>query len=115
MFDWDKNDPDVFHIKQGNLLPSLSGYAEPAALVDLTGATITFSMVSEAGNVIIQDAAASAVVLTVAPEVSYAWASGQTDKHGKFEAEFTASYGAVPLSIPNFERIKIFIDKRIGG
>ena len=117
MFKWNKDDPDVFYIKQGDLLPLIGGFPEPAADIDLTGSTITFSMQSESGDVVINNVAASIVTATPIPEVSYTWTGTDTAKHGKFIGEFRATYatGSKPLSIPNFEYIKIFIDKRIGG
>lgn len=99
----------MFVIKQFNTLPSLEATllnpnGQP---VDLTGATITFSMRSRdneavviTGNALILDAATGKVV--------YQWAPTNTQLAGAFIGEFDVVYsGGAKESFPNSDYIQI--------
>ncbi len=92
---------DTFFIKKGDTSPSLIFALLPAS-VDLTGATVRFSMRSRAGTVLINRAAAVIVTATGTPTVRYDWQAGNTDTPGFHEAEFEVSYpGGAVETFPN--------------
>lgn len=78
---------DTFFIKRGDTAPSLL-YALLPASVNLTGATVRFSMRTRTGTVLINRAAAVIVIATGTPTVRYDWQTGNTDTPGVHEAEF---------------------------
>ena len=82
----------AFLIKQGSTSPSLSYFLEPAALIDLTGATVTFSMRDSSGMVTIMAAPVTIVTATGLPEVRYDWLLHDLDVPDVYEAEFAVTY-----------------------
>lgn len=82
---------DTFFIKARDTSPSLI-YALRPASVDLTGATVRFSMRTQAGVILINRAAAVIVTPTGAPTVRYDWQTGNADEPGVHEAEFEVTY-----------------------
>lgn len=81
-----------FEIKQGSTSPALLYYLEPAADIDLTGATVTFSLQVQDGAVVISEAAVTVVDETGTPSVRYDWVAGDTDTAGFYYAEFNVHY-----------------------
>lgn len=84
---------DPFRIKQGDTSPSLQ-YALTPTSVDLTGATVVFSMrPALAGSAVkVNRQAATIVTATGTPTVRYDWAEGDTDTAGVFYGEFEVTY-----------------------
>lgn len=82
--------------------------------VNLTGATLTFSMVTEAGVVKVSSAAAA---LSDAPngKVKYEWAAADVDTEGTFFGQFTITVSAKDYRVPNNDdqRLRIIIGPRI--
>lgn len=100
---------DVFTIKRGDTSPSLDYLLDPAT-VDLTGATVRFSMRNSAGTLVLDRVTASAPVLTVAPKVRYAWSGADTAVAGFYRAEFEVTYaGGAIETFPNFGAIGVLI------
>ena len=83
---------DIFPMKQNDTAPSLL-YALSPASVDLTGATVRFSMRDRVlGTVKINRVATVIVTPTVTPTVRYDWQATDTDTIGFYEAEFEVTY-----------------------
>lgn len=80
----------TFTIKRGDTSPALRYPLSPAT-VDLSGASVSFSMAAEAGPPILYRAPAE-VVTTTPPVVQYAWQAGDTDRAGMFDAEFVVTF-----------------------
>jgi hypothetical protein len=105
----------TFYIKQHDRLPSLQatlldGNGQP---INLTGATVTFTMVNAAGSVIVNDAAAT-VVNATAGVVAYAWGVSDTTNSGTFYGEFEVTSGGLVERFPNDGNITIIITAAIG-
>lgn len=81
---------------------------------DLTGATVTFSMVTETGTVKVSAAAA---VLTDGPtgKVKYLWAAADVDTEGTFFGQFVITVSSKDYRVPNNDdqRLRILIGPRI--
>lgn len=82
-----------FTLKTGDTSPSFQ-YALKPTTVDLTGATVVFTMKSADGvtPAIVNKAAAIVVTPTVTPTVQYDWSAGDTDIAGAYLAEFLVTY-----------------------
>ncbi len=101
---------ETFFIKKGDTSPSLV-YALAPTTVDLTGATVRFSMRTRAGTVEINRAAALVVTPTGTPTVRYDWQTGDTDTPGFFDAEFEVAYsGGAVETFPNLGFLGVYID-----
>jgi hypothetical protein len=90
-------------MKQGDRLPELTATLElPAGTpLNLTGATVTFTMVATNGQVLI-DAAPATVVSAAAGTVKYAWDTGDTDQIGTHRIEWIVLFpGGKQLTVPN--------------
>lgn len=104
---------DVFNLKRGDTSPSLD-YALIPASVDLTGATVRFSMKNRAGAVVIDSAVATVVTATVTPTVRYPWAPADTAVAGFYRAEFEVTYAGGQIeTFPNHGFIGVLIDPDI--
>ena len=100
---------ETFYIKTGDTSPSII-YALTPTSVDLTAATVRFSMRSRAGVLVINRANATIVTATVAPTVRYDWQAGTTDAEGFYQAEFEVTYaGGAIETFPNFGFIGVAI------
>lgn len=101
----------TFTIKQGDTGPRLLFTLTPADEIDLTGATVRFSMRSrQAGTVRINRAIAEIVTETGTPTVAYDWQAGDTAVSELCEAEFEVTYlGGVVETFPNNGFISIVI------
>lgn len=102
--------PDTFSMKRGDTVPSMrrqlmGGDGVP---VDVTGATVRFSMKDYRGVEI--TLAACVIIDPALGIVQYDWSDGDTDTVGKFCAEFKVTYdnGGVE-TFPNFEFISVVI------
>jgi hypothetical protein len=99
-----------FHIKAGNLAPSLVADLSDSNgnPVDFTGATVTFRM-TDANGVPVINGASAEVVGSVPGRVRYNWAAGDTDVEGDYSAEFIVTASGVEQSFPttNFTRVQV--------
>ena len=89
------------YMKKGDRLPLLQAELTDASgtPLNLTGATVTFKMRSRNGTVLKVNAAAS-VISAELGVVQYAWGATDTDTEGSFDAEFVASFGGLPMTVP---------------
>jgi hypothetical protein len=103
----------TFYLKVGDTSPALKCSVLPKT-VDLTGATVQFSMRASPGGAIkVNKAAAAVVTATVNPAVSYDWQAANVDTEGEFDAEFLVTYpGGKKETFPNSEFIKVIIGPR---
>ncbi len=86
--------PSHFYIKQNDTTPVITVDLTDSndAAVNLTGATVVFSMrVEPAGATKISGASAT-VVDAEAGQVSYSWTAANTDTADDYEAEFQVTY-----------------------
>ena len=91
--------PSHFYIKENDTRPAITANLTDAndAAVNLTGATVAFSMrVEPAGTIKISLGAAN-VTNSEAGQVSYNWTTANTDTPADYEAEFQVTFagGAV--------------------
>lgn len=98
-----------FTIKQSDTLPVLSATLKDAAgaAIDLTGATVTFRMRRRGRTGPLKIDAAATVVSALAGTVQYAWASGDTDTPGSYDAEFRLTLPAGQETVPNGNNLDI--------
>jgi hypothetical protein len=100
---------NIFTLKTGDTSPSLL-YALLPATIDLTGATVRFSLRNRDTGAVIVNRAAALVVTATPPVVRYDWQPGNTDVAGNFDGEFEVTYaGGAIETFPN----RGFIDIRI--
>lgn len=103
----------TFYIKRRDTSPSLV-YALIPTTVDLTGATVRFSMKNQEGAVVINRAASTVVTPTVTPTVRYNWQASDTANAGFFFAEFEVTYSSGAIeTFPNYSMIAIKISEDI--
>lgn len=89
-----------FTIAQGDTLPSVSATLSDAnGAVNLTGATVTFSL-TLGGVAVIVDRACTVTDAT-AGQVSVAWQAGDTANYGNAFAQFKATWADGTQSFPN--------------
>ncbi len=86
--------PSHFYIKQNDTRPAITAILTDAndAAVNLTGATIAFSMRVEPAGTVKLSAVSANVTDSEAGQVSYNWASGNTDTATDYEAEFQVTF-----------------------
>lgn len=105
----------VLIVKEGNLTPDvqITVYDADGAVVDLTSATVLFTMVSASGLATATTITDGAVVLTDAANgvVTYIWQATDTDIPGKYLGEFhvTPNTGD-PYNVPTSGYIDIEIE-----
>ncbi len=93
-----------FYITQGDTAPLLRVTLKDAAdvAVDVTGATIKFSMVDRAGGQQIVNEAAVTLVTASSGIVEYAWVAADTAKGGSFRGAFEVTYSGGKIeTFPN--------------
>ena len=107
---------DPFRIKKGDLLPEITHQFTDAdgAAVNLTGATIKFSMWLVDGGTAKINAAAAAIVTAATGQVKYTLAGTDTDTAGRYKGEFEATLTAKKLTSPNNTYISIIIIDDLG-
>ena len=101
----------TFTIKKGDTGPRLLYALSPAAEIDLTGATVRFSMRSRvSGTVRISRAAAVIVTATVTPTVAYDWQTADTAVAELCDAEFEVTYAGGKIeTFPNTGFIAVVV------
>lgn len=103
----------IFHLKRNDTSRSLWYELFPSD-TDLVGASVVFSMRSEAGLQIISRAPAT-IISTSPPVVGYDWEPEDTATAGKFVAEFEVTYaGGAVETFPNWTNIGITIMEDLG-
>jgi hypothetical protein len=102
---------DTFFLKRGDTGPALQRQCldEAGDPLNITGATVRFSMRARGGDVVVNRAAAS-IVDAATGIVRYAWQAADTDEAGAFDAEFEITYldGSVE-TVPNAGMIEVTI------
>lgn len=104
---------DVFTIGKNDRLPKLRRtLTEGSVAVDVSTATLTFSMKNVNTNALkIDDASAARVTTGVDGLVEYSWAAGDTDTPGTYIGEFQATWAGTTMTFPNKDRIVIIVTK----
>jgi hypothetical protein len=91
--------PSHFYIKQNDTRPAIAANLTDAnaAAVNLTGATVKFSMRVEPAGTVKVSAAAATIDDAEAGQVSYNWTASDTNTADDYEAEFQVTFvgGAV--------------------
>jgi hypothetical protein len=102
---------NTFTIKQNDTSPALVAELKDSSnvAIDLTGATVTFSMKDPYGRVVVNKQAAS-VRNTLAGEVAYYWEAGDTSQAGNNYAEFQITFDNGQIqTVPNDSDILVKI------
>lgn len=102
-----------FSIKRNDLSPAITAtllYGDGTA-IDLSGGTVRFHMRLAGGSVKVD--AAATVVSPTAGTVRYQWLAGDTDTAGDYEAEWEATVGGSPITVPNEGYLTVRIDPDI--
>ena len=86
--------PSHFYIKENDTRPAITAILTDAndAAVNLTGATVAFSMRVEPAGAIKLSAVSANVTNSEAGQVSYSWVTGNTDTPADYEAEFQVTF-----------------------
>ena len=86
--------PSHFYIKEDDTRPAITAILTDAndAAVNLTGASVAFSMRVEPAGAIKLSAVLANVIDSEAGQVSYNWATGDTDTAADYEAEFQVTF-----------------------
>lgn len=98
-------------MKKGDLLPEIAAQligADGLAL-NLTACTVTFTMRSRAGVVIV-DAQPATIVTALEGRVKYVWQAGNTAITGIHDAEWIVTYpGGKEMTVPNrgYDQVEI--------
>ena len=95
------------HMKRGDTSPSIRFTLSPP--VNLSGATVVFSMSPAAGGAITVNRASAVIENAALGIVRYDWISGNTAVAGSFVAEFEVSNAGRVETYPNFGHINIAI------
>lgn len=103
---------NTFPIKRNDTSPRLLYALSPAAEIDLTGATVRFSMRSrQAGTIRVNRATAVIVTATGTPTVAYDWQTGDTAQAELCEAEFEVTYASGKVeTFPNSGFIAVLVE-----
>lgn len=102
----------VLRLSKGATLPKLEvRLLDGAKAVDITGATVTFSMDDEAGVAKVTDQVGSIVTPPTNGKFDYAWAAADVDTEGRFFGQFKLVIGGVQHLVPNnsAQRLRIEI------
>ncbi len=105
----------TLHLAKNARLPELDvRVLDGGASQDLTGATVTFSMETEAGVVKVNNAAGT---LEDASDgrVQYAWAAADVDTEGTFFGQFKITVSAKDFLVPNgsTQKLRVIIGPRV--
>ena len=112
--DWGRAIAD-FYLKQGDTTSVLNRTLRDADgnVVDVTGATIVFSMMNSAGTVKVNLQSAS-IVTAAQGAVRYTWASADVDTVGTYRGEFKVTYSGGGIQrFPNDSYIVIEITDNV--
>jgi hypothetical protein len=81
----------IFNIGEGDTSPGLDFALEPTS-ISLIGASVRFRWRPVGAQVWVNDQAATILIAGGTPTVRYAWAAGETDTPGLYEAQFVVTY-----------------------
>lgn len=104
-----------FYIKQGDTAPALRAtLKDPAGTaVDLTGATVKFSLRTASGTVLVNKQSVT-IVTAGSGVVEYAWQAGDTDTAGTLLAEFEVTYSDSTVeTFPNDSYTRVIVARQI--
>ncbi len=102
----------VLQLSKGATLPKIEvRLLDGAKAVDISGATVAFSMDDEAGVAKITDQVGAIVTPATDGKFEYAWASADVDTEGRFFGQFKLVIGGVQHLVPNnsAQRLRIEI------
>lgn len=106
-----------FYIKKGDDEPALERILEDinGDVVNLSGASVQFLMKRAGATTPKVDAAAEIGDPATAGIVSYAWAAGDTDTEGEYDAEFQVTFaGGAVQTFPNDSYLRIRVTRDLG-
>lgn len=106
-------------VKRGDIAPDveLTITDENGVAVDLTGAAVTFSMVSSRNPAVaVLDDRPGVLVTPLEGKIAYRWTAGETDiEPGTYEGEFTIDPQVGDnMTAPTLGKILIYIERRVG-
>ena len=112
---------NVFVVKQGDTLPPIQvnlttpGDFNELVPYNLSAVTATtFTMIDSNGNLTISSASAQ-VFSASTGTIQYNWSSGDTDKTGKYLAQFQLFFsGGTKITYPDIGQLEINVQKSIG-
>lgn len=101
----------TFTIKQNDRLPKLRATLldGSGSAIDLTGAGVVFRMRPRAGGALKINASAT-VVSAAAGIAEYAWAAGDTDTAGLFDAEFVVTLAGLAQTVPASGYVLVLVE-----
>lgn len=101
----------VHRIAKGATLPKLQArILDGSTPVDITGATVTFSMDAEDGT---PKVVAQAGAISGAPAdgtVEYQFAAADVDTEGRFFGQFKVTVGAIAFLVPNNSAVRLRVE-----
>ena len=102
----------TFYIKQNDTRPELDIFLrdDKDRSINVTGATVTFSMRNASTNVVKISLAAVTTVSSTAGRVKYSFTASDTDTAGNFDGEFQVTFvGGQIETFPNDGYIKVIV------
>jgi hypothetical protein len=99
-----------FYLSEGNRLPVIVEdlYGPDGALLDLTGATVTFIYTLK--RQVEPDRGGAAVIVSVNGRVSYAWQVGDSDKPGPYDYQWHVVYAdGRAIDVPNANGYRLLL------
>jgi len=105
-----------FFIKKGDLLQEIQVDFQNSdgTPIDLTSASVKFSMVNCETDAVKVNAATATIVTPTLGRVKYTWSGTDTDTAGQFRGEFEATIGGKKLTAPNNGHIPVRILADLG-
>ena len=102
----------TFYIKQNDTRPELDIFLrdDKDRSINITGATVKFSMRNAATNVVKISLASVTTVSSTAGRVKYSFTASDTDTAGNFDGEFQVTFvGGQVETFPNDGYIKVIV------
>jgi len=102
----------TFYIKQNDTRPELDIFLrdDKDRSINITGATVKFSMRNASTNVVKISLAAVTTVSSTAGRVKYSFTASDTDTAGNFDGEFQVTFIAGQIeTFPNDGYIKVIV------
>ena len=107
----------MFVVKQGDLFPPIDAIVrdEDDVVVDVTDATVTFSMRKSRDPATVAISAGDGEVVDgPGGRIRYTFEEGDTDETGTYEAEFeVAPLGGDPMKVPTTGYITIVVEEAV--